>query len=394
VAHQGRSVHPAKAHSTSVTAIERFSVFSHCNDLGGTVWNPAIRWTLKYAVFVQIEDTEGFRGLGECWCFDSTPAALIAFLETEVAPHIVGLPLVDFENVVLQLTQRATLSARHGILGSAISGVDIAMWDLRSRQQGQPLCNFLSNSARAHVPLYASGGLYGQDKDNTMLAAEMTNMVADGFSLVKMKIGALSIDADLERISVVLAALPGNIKLIIDGVYSYTADQAFRLFDSLPHNRIEAFQSPVAASEIAAMAKLVQAGVPVMGTEAEYRIELQRQLIEQNAVRYLQTAAIACGGISRLKELSELVDQAPVKLSLEVSSTAVAFLAAYHFAAANHAVAHVEYHCLHQVFFEDLALARHPDGAGHRVTGDAPGLGITLSPEQVTSEFDARSAPL
>ena len=59
--------------------ITRISVHTHCNDLGGKVWNPAIRWTLKYAVFVVLYDAEGRSGTGECWCFDSAPDALVAF---------------------------------------------------------------------------------------------------------------------------------------------------------------------------------------------------------------------------------------------------------------------------------------------------------------------------
>ena len=63
--------------------IARIRVSTHCNDLGGKVWNPALRWTRKYAVFVEVEDQDGVTGLGECWCFDSQPDALIAFLRKQ-----------------------------------------------------------------------------------------------------------------------------------------------------------------------------------------------------------------------------------------------------------------------------------------------------------------------
>ena len=59
-----------------MSVIRSFSVFTHCNDLGGKVWNPAIRWTKKYAVFVVLENDQGVQGIGECWCFDTAPDAL------------------------------------------------------------------------------------------------------------------------------------------------------------------------------------------------------------------------------------------------------------------------------------------------------------------------------
>ena len=68
-----------------MNSIKQIAVKFHCNDLGGKVWNPALRWTKKFAVFVELIDDAGRVGLGECWCFDSAPDALLAFLRTEVA---------------------------------------------------------------------------------------------------------------------------------------------------------------------------------------------------------------------------------------------------------------------------------------------------------------------
>ena len=62
--------------------ISDIRVSSHCNELGGNLWNPAIRWTRKYAVFIEVETSDGALGLGECWCFDKAPDALIAFIKT------------------------------------------------------------------------------------------------------------------------------------------------------------------------------------------------------------------------------------------------------------------------------------------------------------------------
>jgi L-alanine-DL-glutamate epimerase-like enolase superfamily enzyme len=237
------------------------------------------------------------------------------------------------------------------------------------------------------VRLYCSGGLYGEDKSIDDLVAEMVAMADTGFSICKLKVGALSRSADLERVRAVLAAVPDAVKLIIDGVYSYSVKDAQLFFDELPGDRIEAFQSPIAADNIQGMSDLNSAGIPVMATEAEYRDEIHRQLIASRAITFLQTAPIASGGVSRVNELCALVEGTSIRLSLEVSSTAVALMAACHMAAAKSAIAHVEFHSLHQVFFESLDNGCRGHDPDCHTLPDEPGLGMSLPFEKLEMSF-------
>ncbi len=380
-----------------MTTITRISVYTHCNDLGGKVWNPAIRWSHKYAVFVELESSSGTVGVGECWCFDNSPDSLVAFLRTEVAPHVLGMQLKEHSTLLANLRSRATLSARHGILASALSGVDIALWDIRSRQAGMPLWRYLkSHGCRSSMPegcvyLYGSGGLYGEGKSTDDLVDELSGICSKGFDTVKMKIGALSIDEDIERVSAVLKGLDERAKLIIDGVYSYTQAQALQVFSAIESQRVIAFQSPLPSSDIAGMRELVKAGIPVMATEAEYREEVHAQLINRDTVKYLQTAPIALGGLSPLIDLVQVEDAIVPMLSLEVSSTALAMMAACHFAVASDSVAHTEYHFLHQVFFEQLDLRPIKGNPGWFQLPASMGLGFSLPTEQVELAFQQSS---
>lgn len=365
--------------------ISRISVFTHCNDLGGKIWNPAIRWTKKYAVFVCIEDDTGHQGIGECWCFDTAPDTLVAFLRSEIIPHFLGISLEDIAPLAESLITRATLTARHGISASALSGIDIAMWDLRAQRANQTIWKDLSPAGNGTVALYASGGLYGEGKTPELLADEMAGHAQRGFKLFKMKVGGDTIPADVARVHSVLNALPSDAKLIIDGVYSYSADDALRVFDALPKDRIEAFQSPTKAWDYLGMARLSKAGVPVMATEAEYRPELHQKLVEDVQVAFLQTAPIACGGISRVRALSEMVAKTQTRLSLEVSSTAIALMAACQVAAADPVIAHVEFHSVHTVFFDALRLQAYPNSR-YSLPND-PGLGITLPIDDISTAY-------
>ena len=362
--------------------IAHISVSYHCNDLGGRLWNPAICWTQKYAVFVELQTDDGFVGTGECWCFDRAPNSLIAFIETEVAPHIVGAEIDDLPAILQALLARATLTARHGILCSALSGIDIALWDIRAQRSAKPVWQMINPDGAGLARLYRSGGLYGKDKDRAALAVEMRSMTNSGFRMVKLKIGGLSIAEDIARVEAVLATVPAETRLIIDGVYSYSRDNALAIYKALPPDRIEAFQSPIAAADISGMAWLVAQDIPVMATEAEYRPEVHKMIIAEHAVRFLQVAPIACGGITRVRELSTALDGTSIQLSLEISSTAIALMAACHIAAADSRVAQVEYHSVHEVFFERLRLQREGQ-QDHFALPVEPGLGITLPSDAV-----------
>jgi D-arabinonate dehydratase len=203
-----------------------------------------------------------------------------------------------------------------------------------------------------------------------------------------MKIGALSLKEDIARVNAVLTALPKTAKLILDGVYSYSSDDALRIFEALPVERIEAFQSPTKSWDYKGMARLTKAGVPVMATEAEYRPELHDRLIEEVGVRFLQTAPVAIGGVSQIAVLANKVTGTQTRLSLEVSSTAIAFMAAVHAAAAHPAVAHVEYHTIHTVFFDKLELTQRKDAPSRATPPDKPGLGISLPKTGVSVAFE------
>lgn len=354
-------------------------ISSHLNDLGGKIWNSSIRWTKKHAVFVELMDDAGRTGVGECWCFDAAPDALVAFIRTEVLPDFLGHNLADVLELSNRMRKKATLTARHGILSSALSGFDIAVWDLQAKQADLALWKYLNGAGTGTVPLYASGGLYGEGKDLPELANEMKGFSDDGFGLVKMKVGGAPLIEDIARVQAVIDALPTNAQIIIDGVYSYDADTALRVYEALPDGRVVAFQSPTPAADLKGMKHLSRAGVPVMATEAEYREELHQKLIEECEIAFLQTAPVACGGITAVRSLSKMAAGTATKLSLEVSSTAVALMAACHLAAADDRIAHVEYHTVHQVFFDQLALDRSKNLSGRATLQNLAGLGISLT---------------
>jgi L-alanine-DL-glutamate epimerase-like enolase superfamily enzyme len=353
-------------------------VYSAVNDLAGKVWNPKIRWTRKHSVIVEVVTDDGLSGIGECWCFDRTPEPLVAFLRSEVLPFVVGAEAGDCRALHQALWSKATLAARHGILASALAGIDIALWDAAARRANVPLYRLLGGDD-GDLSVYASGGLYAEHKDADRLADELAGYVAQGFSQVKLKVGALSPAEDAARVERVRARLGDAVGLIVDGVYSYDAAGAAAFYRRIESAAVSAFQSPVAADDVAGMVWLVnECGVPVMALEAEYRLPVIRLLLERRAVAILQIAPVACGGLTPARDILDEAAAAGVPASLEVSSTAVATMAAFHLAAAHGAVIHAEHHMVHQVLFETLPFAPGAVSSGRLQLPDLPGLGLEL----------------
>ena len=101
-----------------------------------------------------------------------------------VAPHFLDRSSEDLEGISLTLTDGATLTARHGILASALSGMDIAIRDLQSRTRGLPrLWQDLARAGPGYARLYASGGLYGDGKTDEDLLPNLWRWPSTGLSL-------------------------------------------------------------------------------------------------------------------------------------------------------------------------------------------------------------------
>jgi len=270
-------------HARPDVSIRAIEVSTVKVDLGGRIWNPMLRWTEKYCVFVQIHGSDGSVGLGECWCLDERPDTLLAYLKTEICPRFGGRSLGEARAIFAHLRSRATLTARHGLLESALAGLDIALWDMAAKQAGLPLWKLLDPQGPGSAPLYCSGGIYGRDKSLQDLADEMAGLAAQGFSCLKMKIGGASEQEDIARVEAVLKAVGPEVRLVVDSVYSYDPRTALRIYRRFDPARIEAFQSPLPQADLKGMQWLVAQGVPVMGIEAEYRTELHSAMIEMNA---------------------------------------------------------------------------------------------------------------
>ena len=116
-------------------------------DMGGRVWNPRTRWQEKVMVLVFLEADSGHLGVGEAWNTAASPQALVATIEDDLAPLVIGEDPFFVERVWQRAFRPTELSSRTGIVAAALSAVDIALWDLMGQALGLPLYRVLGAHA-------------------------------------------------------------------------------------------------------------------------------------------------------------------------------------------------------------------------------------------------------
>ena len=171
---------------------------------------------------VKIHTDEGTIGVG----VGSTGAIAKATIE-HLKPELIGEDPIDVERLWHKMWM-PKLVGRRGLTTRAISGIDIALWDLRAKVAGMPLYKMLGGF-RNRMPTYIAGGYYEEGKGLKELQQEMYDNVEMGAKAIKMKIGAVPIREDVERVKAVREAIGPDVKLLVDANCAYRAYEAIQI---------------------------------------------------------------------------------------------------------------------------------------------------------------------
>ena len=184
----------------------------------------------------------------------------------------------------------------------ALSGVDIALWDLKARAAGLPLASLLGGSP-GPVATYVSPIPFRATADET--AADAQAYVDQGYKAFKLKIGR-SVATDLEHIEAARSAV-GGLPLYLDVNCGYDVPTAIALAKELGRFDIGWLEEPVPPDDPAALAEVRrQSPVPIAAGENEFSVVAYRQILAADAVDILQCNIGRCGGVSGMMAIGEL----------------------------------------------------------------------------------------
>jgi D-galactarolactone cycloisomerase len=278
---------------------------------------------------------------------------------------------------------------------AALSGVDIALWDILGKCADQPVWRLLGGFGRP-VSAYASAGYYRRDYGLDDLARDVAKARSAGFTGYKMKIGNVwqavhhgvihdvplrcSIDDDLKRVAAAREAIGGDRNLMVDATTSLTARVAMRYAAALEPLNIRWFEEPVQAEDVAGCAELARrTRIAIAGFETETGREAFARLIDAGAIQVVQPDIVQVGGITEARKIAAFAQMRHLPFTSKNYSTAVSSAACLQLL---YALPNGEYFESDQdplPWRQDILT--HPAWhieSGQAKPGDAPGLGLSI----------------
>ncbi|MCH9674605.1 MAG: mandelate racemase/muconate lactonizing enzyme family protein [Gammaproteobacteria bacterium] len=268
------------------------------------ITNGLYTYTHNLLNIVVVDTDEGVTGIGLTGAVEVSPdigAAIVAHFRKA----LIGLDPLDNERIWHEMW-RPKLVGRRGITTRVLGGIDIALWDIKGKAAGMPLYKLLGGFTD-RVDTYIAGGYYEEGKGLEELAAEMRQNVALGARAVKIKVGALRINEDIERVRVCREAIGPDVRLMVDANNAYRHYQAIEFARKAEPYDLFWFEEPVEPDDYRGQREITRAtSIPVAAGENEYTRYGFRDLIEHRAVDILQPDALVMGGITEFMKVAAL----------------------------------------------------------------------------------------
>lgn len=315
----------------------------HVSDFG--------RMTAFDGVLVTIRTHDGLVGYGEAKAGVGSAgngAALVTIIENELRPLLVG---EDARNITRLWNKmfngsRAGLAehfgrpmpilGRRGIHVAAISGVDLALWDLLGKSKNCSVLELVGGPCRDRVRAYGSGG-WG---DETRIGAELQHYVDQGFTAVKMRFGAMDgrVETSLRRVRAAREGIGPKVDLMVDAHGTMNVAQAKRFLAGAAELELRFVEEPVHSDDRAGLAEVRAASaLPIAAGESELTRYDFAELVERRAVDVLQPDLAITGGFSEGLKIAALCESHRLELAPHCWGSAISFRAGLTLAFASHA---------------------------------------------------------
>jgi L-alanine-DL-glutamate epimerase-like enolase superfamily enzyme len=314
----------------------------------------------------------GQRGTG--WTYAAAAAKNV--VDEVIVPAVIGSGALDVPAANEAMARAVRNVGRPGIAATAISAVDIALWDLKARLLGCSLPALLGR-VRDAVPVYGSGGFTSYDERRT--AEQLAGWVGrDSIPRVKIKIGenwGRAERRDLDRVALARRVIGQGPELYVDANGGYQAGQAVRVAAAMAEHEVSWFEEPVSSQDLTGLADVRRRVLPdVAAGEYSWSLADSARLLAAGAVDCLQVDVTRCGGITEFLRAAALAAGRNVEVSGHCAPNVHARVGA---AVPN--LRHVEYFHDHQRI-ERLLFDGALDPTGGAMTPDPgePGLGLAL----------------
>src|SRR5215470_13798244 len=347
------------------------------------------------SLLVEVETDERVIGIGEAGVGGGVARDVV---EKVLRPMLIGEDPLLIEGLWQRMFARTRQFGRRGVVMNAISGVDIALWDIAGKVARLPLYRLLGG-CRDRVEAYASGGFYQEGKSVDDLAGEAEGYRARGFKGMKMKVGRnpstqthlrhladhaelceVEPEEDIARVAAVRRALGSRAKLMVDVNCAWSPAIAIEMGRAMEPYDLYWIEEPVATDDIAGSAMVADAlATPIAGYETEIGLDGFRELITRNAVDIVQPDLAWSGGFSECRRIAAVAQAHHRMVAPHAFAGAVLLVVSLHFIASipNGLVLEFDQNpngLRNELLTEPIRV----DGDGMIRLSERPGLGIEL----------------
>lgn len=289
------------------------------------------RTVKRDTVLVKVRTESGLTGWGESH-HGRSPGAVAQLINTTLAQLVKGMDASDVNGVWARVYKMQLAS--HGMGAAAaigMSGIDMALWDIRAKAVGWPLYRLLGGSSRA-IPAYAGGISLGYQPPQE-LVSEARALADRGFRALKLRVGD-AWRADIERVQAVRAALGEDIDLLVDANTNYSVADVRRVMPAFDELRVGWLEEPFPPHDARSYSLAARLGsTPLAAGENHYtRFEFQR-IVEDRSITILQPDLSKTGGISEGLRIAALGSAWKLPVNPHTSATGLNMAATVHFLA-------------------------------------------------------------
>ena len=331
----------------------------------------------RSATLVQVETDEGITGLGS----SSGNGELIAMIVAKVLkPLLVGMDPTEIDAIWDQAYVRGGHKefGTRGVGVVALSGIDIALWDILGKVRGVPLYQLLGGKCRDKVPVYATA-LYPEEPSK--VAKRARGFADQGFHGVKIKVG-FDLDQDIRIVRAVREELGKDFVIMTDANQGYSVDIALKASDAFADCGALWLEEPLFVEDIAGHAILREKGrTPIAVGENLHMSYAFENFIARDAVDFIQPDVARAGGITEIKKITALAAKYNVPVSFHTWGDGVALAASIHLSAALQDCIVMELDYTYNPLREELLREPFKVHNGYLIPSEQPGLGIELNPE-------------
>ena len=343
----------------------------------------------RSATLIEVITDTGLTGWGEAFCQGlETPQIAAAAIESCFAPMLIGLNPLSAEKHWFDMYNRSRDFGRKGAVMGAISGIDIALWDIAGQVYKQPVWQLLGGAHRRQVEPYATGFYRLQGQGEAERLAEEAQMHAqNGFRYMKVKLG-FGVRDDICVMQAIQKAIdPAEITLMVDSNHAYGRSEALYLGQALADMQLRWYEEPVVPEDYEGYADLRRRlPMAIAGGENEHSLYGFNALFEGACVDIAQPDIGSCGGFTAARHITALAQAKGVEINPHVWGSAVAQAASLHLIAALPNTHHslfarqpiLEYDQSSHPFRRELTHRPVQMQNGFVQINDAPGLGIEI----------------